>query len=103
MDYLDQKGINYLVYTSIREGDVDHLQDLYETLKIKAEEDFMCKDEPKKKEISFCDECDDDDEPKRRKSKFKPLDYFIIFDDLSNELKKPYLDASLKESQTLFK
>jgi len=97
-DYLDKKGINYLVYTSIKDGDIDHLKDLYETLKMKAEEDFMAEDEePKKKEINFCDSDGDDDcVVKRRKSKFKPLDYFIIFDDLSNELKNPNLTLLLK-------
>lgn len=112
MKMLENNGINFIGYTSMyddcsvsadtkRKKKSNHLEDLVECLKKKAEDDYRKEneeDEEEEKPLCVFDN-DEEDEPKqkkKRKSKYVEPEYLIIFDDLSNEIKSPTLTTLLK-------
>jgi len=95
-------GINTLCYTSLKEGQVDHLQDLVDCLEAEAEEEFKKEeegDEKKECRLLFEGEEDEEEDKPKRKSKFLAPEYLIIFDDLSDELKSRSLITLLKKNR----
>ena len=102
LELCKQNGINTLCYTSLKEGQTDHLQDLVDCLEAKAEEEFKAQEEGDGKaecKLLFEGEDDEDEEDKPKKSKFISPDYLIIFDDLSDELKSRSLITLLKKNR----
>ena len=102
---LEQNGVNFIGYTSLKGGDVDHLQDLVDCMELKAEEECNMEDEPKTSKNDLCNKLFDDGEEeegkprKKRKTKYLSPEYIIIFDDLSDELKSKSLVTLLKKNR----
>ena len=104
MKMLKDNGINFIGYTSLKEGDIDHLNDLVDCLEMKAQEEFDLDDEPKTSKRDLChalfdSDDEEDDEPKKRKTKYLAPEYIIILDDLADELKSKSLVTLLKKNR----
>lgn len=101
MKMLDDNGINYMGYTSLKEDGIDHLNDLVQMLTKKAEDDFNKKDIPTDKlsHLLFNGEQDEIKENKPKKTKYLAPEYIIILDDLSDELKSTSLVTLLKKNR----
>lgn len=93
LKWLDSKSLDYLTFTSIKEGKVNHLDDILKTLQVETnngeqeetEEDILArrmKGESKSK--------------KPRKPKKIAAEYFFIFDDLGVSLRSPSINNLLK-------
>jgi len=99
MDMCKKNNINFMGYTSMKDDEGDHLKDLVDVLKEKAEQEYNDNDEEKavvKSKYLFEEDNDDAKEKKPRKTKYHAADYIVILDDLSNELKSPVLTTLLK-------
>jgi hypothetical protein len=106
---LDNHGINHIEFTSIKEGGVDNLQELIDSMDAKLEEDKMIEAEEKHKKpvekhikgrgpvFMNDDDDEDDDKPKKKRpTKYIASEYFLIFDDISDELKSRSLETFMK-------
>lgn len=105
--WLDKRGNPVECFTSTKEDGEDHIQALYEQLTEEAMEREDKQEEPE--EINNTEAiCDyfakqtghKEQKPKKqKKDKYLSPDYVIIFDDISNELRSPYVVKLLKESR----
>ena len=106
-DFLDEKGVLYHNYTSIIDNGVDNVaifmenvdQDytLSENKKQKvAREDTLSETQPSK--VKFGDEVEKKIKNKKP-PKFKPIEFFIVFDDQSSELRAKSVEKLLKNSK----
>jgi hypothetical protein len=97
---VENRGQEFIGYTSFKEDGVDQLDALVTYLKNEAEakmEEELEDDIPKPRKLI---EVDDDnspvDRPKRKKEKYIAPEFMIIIDDLSSELKSKHLVSLLK-------
>ena len=92
------KGIPYLAYSSMVDEGVNILEELIKKLQQEAEQEESGSDEdvPEEKTLKLFNDYDSDEEPIKRKSKYRTPEYLIFIDDLSNELKSPVLVKLLK-------
>lgn len=103
MEMLEKKGIEYIPYTSLKDGDTDNLQLLVEALGKQAEKDKeLSEDEPQNApsllfEEENAEEGDDGGTP--RPSKYVAPEFIIVLDDLSDELKSKSLVSLLKKNR----
>jgi len=102
--YCKSKHIPYLGYTSMVEDGVNVLETLMKQLEEEAQQeepDSESEEEETKNSMVLFDSSDSEDEeaPKKRKNKYRACDYFIVIDDLSNELKNPILVAMLQKNR----
>lgn len=105
--WLKDHNVEWLGYTGIVEDGVNKLDELNEMLKERAEDLAKEEDEEEERVIekprvvcNFGDESDDDEERKPRKSKYQTPEYIIIFDDMSDQLKKTTIvDTLLKNAR----
>ena len=99
--YFENKGNNVLKYTSLMEDGINQLEALVKHLENENPED----EEEKEKVIQgrgVLKFNDDEEEIKgegKRKSKYVPLEYIIVCDDLSDELKNKSLVSLLKKNR----
>lgn len=105
--YCEYKGIPYVGYTSMKDGDVDILDVLIKDLQEKAkqkEEESDSEEEVKHGKLVLFESSEDDEDyiPKKRKNKFRAPEYLIILDDMSNELKSKTLVRLLKMNRHFF-
>lgn len=102
---LRKKGIPPICYTSIREDGMNHLKELLQQFRDEAaerEEEERTEAEnknkkPKKEMMNFYES--DDDEEHERKPKKIAAECFIVFDDLSVDLRKPEIAELIKQSR----
>ena len=105
-----EKTHEFLGYTSIKENGIDILSVLYnEWQRVAAEREKERKEKEEEKLISTKPSSmilfDDDEQEekkktkKKKKSKFRELEYILIFDDLSNELKNMNLVQLMKNNR----
>lgn len=122
--YLTKKKFELHIYTSIIEDGVNHLRDLVDQLVQEAKERDEEEEEMKKREnpedptdpreeipaaeiymmqhrINGYGKEEDKLEEKKppRRSKYQPLDYLIIFDDLADEIKSMEYQVLLKKAR----
>jgi len=97
LQWLDSKGIEYLTFTSIKEGKTNHLDDILKTLQVESndeepqeetEEDLLMR--------KMKGESKSDKPRKPRKPKKMAAEYFFIFDDLGVSLRSPSINNLLK-------
>lgn len=106
--YCEVHKINFIGYTSLVEGNVNHLQDFVDVETAKAKARFLAEStasEPKPVEIvKFEIELGEGGEPskKEKRSKFQSPEYIIIFDDLSGEIKNNSLIELLKKNRHFY-
>jgi hypothetical protein len=101
------KHIAYVAYTSMNEDGINVLGVLLDKLREEAEErnksdsESDSEEQPTKRGLVLFESEDDevDEEPKKRKCKYKAPEYIIVLDDISNELKNKLLVKVLKESR----
>lgn len=104
LEMLERNNINYVGYTSLKDGDTDNLQLLVEALGKEGEEEYnaekteACKDNSA---LSLLFDCGDVENAERKapKPKYIAPEYIIILDDLSDELKSKSLVALLKKNR----
>lgn len=102
--YFENKGNNFIGYTSFKEDGQDQLFELVKHLQDKAEEEEKEEEEVKipkpKKLLNFNDPEEEEDGPKKkRKDKYRAPEYVIVCDDISGELKNPALESLLKANR----
>jgi len=108
---LKSRGIPCVMYDSMKDEEIDRLEALVTKLKKEAEEREQ-ENESEDEEDDYYDDYggalfkesdldddSDDDVPKKRKSKYQSPEYIIVYDDLSDELKSPFLIKLLKENR----
>ena len=101
--YFEKKGNQVLKYTSFMEDGINQLEALVKHLENENPEEEEEEQKvviPKPKQVIKC--TDDDEECKeerKRKSKYVPLEYIIVCDDLSDELKNKSLVSLLKKNR----
>ena len=102
-NYCRSNNIPYKGYTSMKDGDIDILDELIKAIQEQAKEENESDDEeepepPKPKLVLFDSSSEEEDEEERRprRSRFRSPEYIIIIDDLSNELKSPTLTRLAK-------
>ena len=103
--YFEEKGNNFIGYTSFKEDGVDQLFELVKHLQDKAEQE----EEEEDKEVpivkptiklNFGDPEEAEGKPKKKKKeKFRAPEYIIVCDDISGELKNPALESLLKANR----
>jgi hypothetical protein len=108
---LRKKGVNYHCNTSLKEetkdGSIDSLQVLVDTLTSMSQDEFEDDDEdndnekPKDilHEIYGNGHDEEDEQEKEKKEKYLAPKYIIVFDDLSTELKSNSLVGLLKKNR----
>ena len=92
--YCDNKGIGYIGYTSMEEDGVNVLDILIQKLQDEAKDNMDIEEEHKS--MNLFDSDDEDEEPKKRKSKYLAPEYILVFDDISNELRNRTLEKLMK-------
>ncbi len=100
--YLEMKKIEVVCFTSIKEGGMDQLKNIVDTLEMEAkvaEEERLNPTHKKPyKNILLLDESDEE-EVKPYKSKYKSPQILFVFDDLSTELQSPSLVSLMKKNR----
>ena len=97
-NYLNKKKINCIKYTSINEDGMNQLKELLTHLSNENKEEETKNDTSTFNILGFNSE-DEDDDVVEKKTKIMSPDYCIIFDDISNELRLPYIAKLVKESR----
>lgn len=93
--YLDMKNIEHIDFTSIKdENNVDQLDLIVKDLDEEAEEAERNKDKPKEQRQRLLL---DEEEPVKRKPKYRSPEFIFVFDDISNELKSKSVVTLVKK------
>ena len=99
--YCERNNIAYTGFTSMVEDGINVLETLQKYLDEKAEEEILKKEDEKNAVVYepciFNDS--DDEEPKKRRPKYRSPEYIIYFDDLSDELKNVSYLTLLKKNR----
>ncbi len=99
--YCERNKIPYVGFTSMVEDGINVLETLLDHLNEKAEEELLRKEEDKNAVV--CDPClfndSDDEEPKKRRPKYRSPEWILYFDDLSDELKNVSYLTLLKRNR----
>ena len=101
------RNIPFVANLSLIDNGVNLLDELVEKLQLEAKqrEDEKEDDdgEPvKPQSIILFNDSDEDEAPKKKKSKYRSPEYIIILDDLSTELRKPAVASLLKKNRHFF-
>ena len=98
LKWLDSKGIEHMTYTSIKEGKVNHLDDILKTLQVEHEDEDN--EEPETEEHMLMRLMAGGAEKERQRKPRKPkkiaAEHFFIFDDLGVSLRAPVINNLLK-------
>ncbi len=106
--YFEKKGNDVICQSSLREDGIDHLKELVEHLKEKAQEreaeeesddepDLMKILEQENGVINYLRR--DEDKPKKKKEKYQSPEYILVADDLADEIKSPTFTTLLKKAR----
>lgn len=102
MEHFKKKGISFTPLVSINEGGTNQIQLIVDALTEKSKKDFeSSQKEPymEKQKVILMDSDDSADEEEIPKEKYEAPEYIIVFDDVSNELRDPALEALLKKNR----
>jgi len=100
--YCEAKGIPFVGYASLKDEGANKIEALIRALEHQAEMEMEeSEDEKPKKKKQPCVllDTDSDEEPRKRRAKYRVPEYILVFDDLSNELRDPYMRKLLKENR----
>ena len=99
--YCEVKHIPFIGYASLKDESGNRIEALVKTLEADAEEQIAKEKEESDDEDNSCVliDSDSEDEPRKRRSKYRVPEYILVFDDLSNELRDPWLRKLVKENR----
>eukprot|EP00732_Lithocolla_globosa_P006494 Lithocolla_globosa_v1_NODE_7592_length_927_cov_406.575688.p1 type:complete len:271 gc:universal NODE_7592_length_927_cov_406.575688:877-65(-) len=97
-DYLEKKKINHQFFQSIKEDGINHLQVLLDQVKMAEDDNSDSEPEPEPEILKFSSKSLSVRIKKKKPKKVSPK-YIIIFDDISAELKDPYVSQLLKQNR----
>jgi len=99
--YCKAKGIPFIGYASLKDDGGNRIESLVKTLEAEAEEQVDKESDTDESEDNSCVMLDSEseDKPRKRRSKYRVPEYILVFDDLSNELRNPWLRKLVKENR----
>jgi len=98
--YCEAKHIPFIGYASLKDDGVNRIEALVKTLEAEAEEQLEKENESDESDNScVLLDSDSEDKPRKKRSKYRVPEYILVFDDLSNELRDPWLRKLVKENR----